>query len=115
MSVKSDVEELHKINIDIKRTLESLRKLRKAKRDAEKRVTEYLNEKNLPGVKYNGNVILIEKKEKKVSQPKKEKTQALMQLLQASGVQNPKDVMEKMKNIGKDMIQTSVIKIHSSE
>ena len=45
MSVKSDVEELHKINIDIKRTLESLRKLRKAKRDAEKRVTEYLNEK----------------------------------------------------------------------
>lgn len=111
MSIKSDVEEIKKINIDIKRTLETLRKLRFAKKNVEKRVTSYLKEHNIPGVKHNGNVVLLEKKNKNVLKPKKERQEKLIELLESSGIHNSKEMADKIKNLGKHSIETSVLKI----
>ena len=111
MSIKTDIEELRKINVDIKRSLETLKKLRNAKKKIEKTVTAYLKEHNIPGVKHNGNIILLEKKNKNVLKPKKERQEKLIELLQSSGIHNSKELADKIKNLGKQTIETSILKI----
>lgn len=111
MSIKTDIEELRKINVDIKRSLETLKKLRIAKKNIEKNLTTYLKEHNIPGVKHNGNIILLEKKNKNILKPKKERQEKLIELLQSSGIHNSKELAEKIKNLGKQTIETSILKI----
>ena len=114
MSVKSDVEELQKINVDIKRTSDSLKKLRAAKKETEKRVADYLNKRDIPGVKHNGDVIILERKQRNIyNKPKKERNQTLLELLESSGIKNAKEVAEKIHNIGKESVSKEVIKINS--
>lgn len=112
-NVKADIEELKRINTEIIRNLESLRKLRKRKGEIEERVKEYLNEKDIPGVKHNGDVITVEKKEKTVVKTKKGKDAKIMELLEASGVRDAREVAERIKNIGKEKVTTQTLKINN--
>lgn len=111
MSIKGDVEELNKINAEIKRVLGHLKKLRATKRELEKRVTDYLKEKDLPGVKHQDIVIRLDSKPKQISKGKTMREQAVFDLLASSGVANPRDVMEKIKKAGKETKETNVLKI----
>jgi hypothetical protein len=102
MSIKADVEELKRIDMEVKRLLFNLRTLRSSKREIENRVKTYLKEKELPGVKHQGFVIRLDQKEKKINKPKDERDQAILQLLAHSGVPNPREMLSQINNVSKE-------------
>jgi hypothetical protein len=110
-SIKSEFEELNAINTDIKRQLDVLKKLRNKKKELEISIADYLNQKDLPGVKYNGDVILLEKRKKTVTRGKKAVEQSLIGLLRDSGVANAEELAAKIQTAGKESIETQRIKI----
>lgn len=114
MSIKSEVDELNDINIEIKRQVEILKKLREKKKTLETSIADYLNQKEIPGVKYNGDVILIERKNRVVNKSKKVREAGLLKLLKENGVQNVEEVAEKIKTMGKDKITMERIKINKA-
>lgn len=111
MSIKGDVEELNKINAEIKRVLSHLKKLRGTKREIERRVTLYLKEKDLPGVKHQDMVIRLDSKPKQVSKGKRIREQAVLDVLASSGISNPKDVLERLRKAEKETKTTDILKI----
>ena len=111
MSIKGDVEELNKINNEIKRVLGSIKKLRVTKKELEKRVQDYLKEKDIPGVKYQDLVIQLNTTPKKVLKKKAERDRDIFNVLTHFGIQNPNDLLEKLKNAGKETKSSESIKI----
>jgi len=111
-NIKAEFEELSSINVEIKRSVENLKKLREKKRTIESSIAAYLNEKNLPGVKYNGDVILIERKDKKITKSKKAREEELVNLLKESGVHHAEDLAMKIKNVGKEQVTMERIRIN---
>ena len=102
MSVKGDVDELQRINAEIKRTADTLKKLRLAKVSVEGRIAAFLKEKDLPGVKYNENVILLQQKPTSKAKPKKIRQGEIIDLLINSGVADPEGLLKKMNSIGRE-------------
>ena len=113
-SIKAEFEELAGINAEIRRNTESLRKLRDKKKSIEASITSYLNEKNLPGVRYNGDVILIERKDKKISKNKKAREEELIALLRENGVHHAEELAERIKSVGKESVNMERIKINKT-
>ena len=111
MSIKSDVDELQKIIAEIKRTAEMLKKLRSAKVTVESRITAFLKEKDLPGVKYNGDVILLKQTTTNKSKPKKLRQNEIIDLFINFGVSAPEELLKKINTIGKEKIVKEGIKI----
>ena len=67
MSIKSDVQELESIRVEIKLINDKKRKLKEKEREVENRITEYLKLNQHPGVKHQGRAIILEQKEKRAS------------------------------------------------
>ncbi len=111
-TIRADVEELTSINAEIKRNTDSLKALRKKKETLEKNITAFLNEKDLPGVQCNGDIVLLEKKTKQISASKKFRDEALVSLLRNQGVQNPEDIANQIQILGKEKVTTQKIKIN---
>ena len=111
MSIKSDVDELQRINSEIRRTAETLKKLREAKKDVEARIAEFLKEKDLPGVKYNQNVIVLKQNSTTRTQPKKFRNVQVLDLLAQSGVEDPHSLLQRRNAVGKEKVTRETISI----
>jgi hypothetical protein len=111
MSVKGDVDELQRVNAEIKRTAEALKRLRETKLIIESRVANFLKEKDLPGVKYNESVILLKQKSTSKAKPKKIRQGEIIDLLINSGVQDPEALLKKINSVGREKITKDSIKI----
>ena len=111
MSIKSDVDDLQKINVEIKRTNESLKKLRETKRTIEHRITTFLKDKDLPGVKYNQNVIVLHQTKSSRVKPKKERQNDILNLLESCGINDPEAVFKRMNDLGREKITKDTVKI----
>lgn len=96
MSLKASLQELDRIDVEIKRLTTTLKKLRKQKKTVEGNVLSFLQEQNQPGVKYNNNAIVIEKKETKKRKKKDEKHNDIMNVLVTYGVHNPEEAYKKI-------------------
>ena len=114
-TIKAEVDELNQINIEIKRNLENIKKLREKKKVLETNIAAFLNEKEIPGVKYNGDIILLQRKNKTILKSKKTRDTALYDLLRNNGVQNPEEVIKQMKSVGKESITMETIKINKND
>jgi hypothetical protein len=114
-TIKAEVDELNQINIEIKRNLDSVKKLREKKKVLETNIAAYLNEREIPGVKYNGDVILLQRKNKTILKSKKTRDVALLDLLRDSGVKNPDELVKQLKSIGKESITMETIKINKND
>lgn len=111
MSVKGDVDELQRVNAEIKRTAEALKRLRETKLIIESRIANFLKEKDLPGVKYNESVILLKQKATSKAKPKKIRQGEIIDLLINSGVQDPEALLKKINSVGREKITKDSIKI----
>lgn len=96
MSIKGEVNELKNINVEIKRVSLYLRNLRQQAKDSEKRIIDYLNEKEQPGLKYEGNAILVENKTKRKIRKKTELQEDALRILRENGVHNASSVLEEL-------------------
>lgn len=114
-TIRAEVEELTQINLEIKRNLEIIKKLREKKKVLEANITAFLNQKDIPGVKCNGDIIMLQRKNKTVSKSKKTRDQALIDLLKNSGVNNPEEVAKQIKTVGKESVTMETIKINKRD
>lgn len=96
MNIKSSIQELENLDVEIKRLVLSLKKLRKVRKDTEKIVINYLNEKQQPGLKYNNNAIFIEKKNTKIRKMKKQQETDIMQILLNNNIPNPDETLKQI-------------------
>lgn len=110
-SARVQMEELLSIDIEIKRNLEALKKLRERKRTLETNVKNFLHEKELPGVRCNGDLIVLERKNKLKVKTKKTRDEEIINFLKTNGVANADIIAKQLKSIGKEQVETESLKI----
>jgi regulator of sigma D len=98
-NIKEYLAERKSINNEIQINLERNRKLRKRLREVENLISEFLKTEEQIGLKYNGEVVTIKEKTKKIRRSNKKKTQDYADLLYSWGLSNIDDKLEKLNNI----------------
>lgn len=89
MSIKNYIDEMTKIKTEIRQNNARNKDLRKRIAELEVNITEYLRSKDQEGLKYNGQAIIMEHKEKHKAKSKKNKQADIKSLLQQMGIENP--------------------------
>ena len=102
MSIRSYVDELNSVKNEIKRNNEVNKKLRLRKKELEDEIADYLRNKEQNGLKYKGQAIILENKEKRKSKKKKQKELDVINLLQNLGLSQPEIVYEQILEVQKD-------------
>lgn len=101
MSIKVYVDELKQINAEIKRNNITNKNLRQRAKELENNITEYLKTKDHPGIKYNGQAIILENKEQHLTKKKKDREKDVLSLLESFGIQNPEEAYKQLENVKK--------------
>jgi hypothetical protein len=112
MSIKADIRELSDLKNEIKILQAKLKNLRKQAVVVQDRITLYLKSKETPGVKYEGNVILLEQKEKAKNKPNKQKEIDAIRILENYGIKDSQKVLTEILQARKgDMELKTKLKI----
>lgn len=110
--IKSNFNELNQINTEIKRISEVLRRLRARAKEVEQNILQYLESKEQEGVKYDGTVVLVESKTKRVSKKKKEVEEDSINVLREHGIENPERVLQEILEARRgEAVQNQKLKI----
>lgn len=111
MSIKQYIDELDKLNAEIKRNNSNNKILRARIKELESNIGEYLLQKGQHGLKYNGRAIIIENKEKRPPKKKKEKEQSVLSLLEEWGINDTQSAYAKLQDVQKgEIIEQKKIK-----
>lgn len=114
MSIRSYVEELSTINKEIAANNSRNRLLRKRVKELENNITQYLKSKGQNGLKYNGQAIILERKDKRLRKNKKDKEEDLINLLSELGVMDPVEAYKKVIDVQKgNSVENFKLKIKS--
>jgi hypothetical protein len=112
MSIRGDVQELESLRKEIKALNERRKVLKTKEHVIETRIQDYLSSKNQPGLKHQGNAILIE--EKSVHKPLKTKDRDAnaIEILAKYNVPNAEQVMKEIMESRKgETVLKSKVKI----
>tara|TARA_Y100000389_G_C17296022_1_gene430538 strand:- start:451 stop:813 length:363 start_codon:yes stop_codon:yes gene_type:complete len=101
MLIKSQIDELEKIQIEIKRNNASNKVLRNRAKEIEQNISSYLEEKDEPGLKYNGKAIVVENKERRLQKSKKDRKSNVVTLLEDLGIDEADNVYDKILDVQK--------------
>lgn len=96
MSIKSNVQELESIQQELKKLAKKRKELNNRKNELEKSITNYLKEKDQPGVKHQGKAIVLEEKEQRASKKTKEKDIDSSEILKKYGISDPMKVLNEI-------------------
>ena len=111
MSIKSYIDELEQIQVEIKRNNTRNTMLRQRCKELEANISEYLSNKGQHGIKYNGKAVIIEQTEKRPVKKKKEKEADIISFLSKLGINEPSDVYKQLQNIQRsDPVEENRIK-----
>lgn len=116
--IKSCIDELDSLKKQIK-----LNNFENAKRNRPIRervdtlnntIQNYLKEKNLPGIKYNGKVVLVKTEDKKPLKSKIDRKNSVIKELRSFGVKDPDLAYERLDNAQrKDAVKVNNVVIES--
>jgi very-short-patch-repair endonuclease len=95
-NIQGEVLEHKALNQEIKKQLGVLRTLRKNISDTESRIDEYLESKDLPGVKYKGYAVMRNPNPKRRIKKKKEQLTDSISVLEKYDIHNPQDVLKEI-------------------
>ncbi len=114
--VKGYIQELNNIDYEIKTILKEtnrlnsrLRILRSNKESSEHKIIKYIEEKNIPGLKYQGRQIELKSKQKAIKMDKKEKKNKLERVLYKYGINNTEDVDEVFNSLKADKEYVNIL------
>ena len=97
MSIKGYMEELGEIKAEIKALNTRKATLCKKADEVENKIINYLREKDLPGVKYNGLAVMVERKPKRGRKKAIDAKEDAIKVLQDSGIHhNTEEVLERL-------------------
>ena len=86
MAIREYLEELESLQIEIKRLSATKKKLDKKANEVQDKIIQYLEQKDLPGVKYNGVAVVVEEKQKRGYKKAKDKEKDALDILTRSGM-----------------------------
>jgi hypothetical protein len=103
MSIQSDMLELKSINTEIRRLDGNRKDLKTKAAKVEKRIIEYLQEKNEKGVKTkdatgNNTGFILQTTQKTLNKTVTEKTKSSLDILRANGVSNAEQVLKELED-----------------
>lgn len=111
MSIKSYIDELDQIQVEIKRNNARNTMLRQRSKEIEANISEYLTNKGQHGIKYNGKAVILEQREKRQLKKKKEKEADIISFLDKLGLEDSADVYKQLQNIQRsDPVEENRIK-----
>lgn len=96
MSIKSYVEELGAIKEELKKMTKARKVLTLRTKELEKNIAVYLKSKDQPGVKHEGNAIILEEKENRAPKKTGEKDSDASEILKKYGIQEPLKVLNEI-------------------
>jgi hypothetical protein len=112
MSIVSFINELQSIKVAIATHTKETAILRKRAKVIEQQITDYLEAKDQPGVKFQDTAIVVDTKPKWAYKNKKDTEEDSLKILEEYGVSNPKEALEELLKARKgDEIETKKIKI----
>lgn len=91
MSIRSYVDEMEELQLEIKRNNATNRRLRQRVKELEANISDYLANKGQSGLKYNGKAIVVEDKEQRPARKKKDKEEKGLNFFEHLGVHNPQE------------------------
>lgn len=99
--VSSDMSTYRNIISEIKQLTQRLKELRQGKTQLEAKLIKYIEEQDIPGLKYQE--IVVKKKEAIIYTrlKKDEKNANITHILESNGVSNPQQVLEEIMKAGK--------------
>ena len=101
MDITKNVIELENIQKEIKRNNAKNKELRSRVKELEKNITEFLEEKNPAGAKYNNGAILLESKETRPAKKKDKKKEDVINFFSELGVSSPDKAFNKLQEVQK--------------
>jgi len=110
MSIKSYLQELERLDVEIKRLSTTLKNLRKQSKQVESKIINYLNEHDQPGVKYNNKAIMIENKTTKKRRTKAERENGMLEVLKSYNIPNPEKAMDEILKAKSEETETMKLK-----
>jgi glutamine synthetase adenylyltransferase len=112
MSIVNFINELQSIKVAIAKNNKENASLRKRAKVIEQNITEYLESKDQPGVKFQDTAIIVDKRQKWSYKNKKDTEEDSLRILEDSGVRNPKEVLDELSKARKgNEFETKKIKI----
>lgn len=96
MSIQQDVIELQNLDVELKRLRKQIRDLKTQKDACEKRILEYLEVNEQPGLKMNGMVIMAQDRRRRKYQKKTEKIERGESVLQKHGIYNSREALDEL-------------------
>jgi ABC-type oligopeptide transport system ATPase subunit len=112
MSIKGFVEELEKIETEIKINNKKNATLRKRVKEIKENIAQFLREKDQVGLKHNGRAIIMETTEKRIPKKKKEKEASVLSLLEELGIDEPDKAYQQLLEVQKgEAVEKHNIKI----
>ena len=112
MSIVNFINELQSIYVAIAKNNKDNASLRKRSKLIEQNISEYLESKDQPGVKFQDTAVVIDKRPKWSYKSKKNTEEDSLKILEEYGISNPKEVLDELLKARKgDEIETKKIKI----
>lgn len=96
MSIQGKVNELNSIKNELKSIRERGSVLRKLMKQIEDEISEYLDSKDQPGLKYKGTAIIREVKTKRRTKNKNEQRTDAIYILEQHGIDRPETVLDEI-------------------
>jgi hypothetical protein len=98
MSIRALVNESEVLKVEIKTRASQLKGLRRRLKEVEGRIVDYLDEKEQPGVKYEGKAVYIEEKERRKPKKQRDRVEDSLGVLRKHGIDNPEEVLSELNN-----------------
>jgi DNA-binding transcriptional ArsR family regulator len=95
-SIQSDIIEIDALDKELKSVQQHLKKLKKRREQVNKRIQDYLDKNDQPGVKYKGIAIIKQEKQKRLYKKKKDRETDACQFLEEHGIRQPKKFLEQL-------------------
>ena len=99
MSIKAYVEELEQIQTEIKYNNNRNKLLRVRGKELELNISDYINTKGQHGLKYKGQAILLENRDKRTIKNKKDKEASVISLLEELGISDPEGTYNRIIDV----------------
>lgn len=97
MSIQGDIQELNRLDAEIKRLNKTAQFLRTQKKKVEQRIVQFLDTKDQPGVKYHGMAILTRDQVKHTYKSLKSKDSDILAVLRQYNIDNPESALADIK------------------
>jgi hypothetical protein len=111
MSINADYHELKSLNHELSLLALKRKKLVEQKRATEERIKQYLEVKNLKGVKYQQDEIVLDSREARARKPPADLNSDLIEILDRAGVESPKSILQKLNEARKgETVTKNVLK-----